>query len=82
MFFFAFISVIDVEMRTVLRGFGNLGLCVTGLFCPVNASYPVVCPSGSYCGPTATAPTPCTGSLPLSNMASTSAAACQGYGSS
>jgi hypothetical protein len=39
-----------------------------------------VCPSGSYCGAAAVDPTMCPPSLPLSNVASTAAEACQGYG--
>ncbi len=51
-----------------------------GLYCPVNASFPVVCPSGSYCGAAALAPTPCPTGAPLSNVASTNVTACQTYG--
>ncbi len=51
-----------------------------GLYCPVNASFPVVCPSGSYCAAAAATPTPCPTAAPLSNLASANVAACQAYG--
>jgi hypothetical protein len=51
-----------------------------GLYCPVNASFPVVCPSGSYCGASAAAPTACPDDIPLSNLASADITACSAYG--
>ena len=56
------------------------GGVVAGLYCPVNASFPVVCPSGSYCGASAAAPTACPVGAPLSNLASANVAACSAYG--
>jgi hypothetical protein len=55
-------------------------IALAGLYCPVNASFPVVCPSGSYCPVAATAPTLCPMTTPLSNVASANVAACQAYG--
>ncbi len=51
----------------------------SGMYCPINASYPVVCPSGSYCGAGVTHPTACTTTAPFSYLASSSSTACQGY---
>jgi hypothetical protein len=59
---------------------GSLAVVVTGLYCPLNASFPVVCPSGSYCGASAAAPTACPVGAPLSNLASADMAACSAYG--
>jgi hypothetical protein len=56
------------------------GGVVTGLYCPVNASFPVVCPSGSYCGASAAAPIACPVGAPLSNLAAANVAACSAYG--
>jgi hypothetical protein len=46
------------------------------MYCPVNASFPVVCPSGSYCGASAAAPTACPVGAPLSNLAAADVAPC------
>jgi hypothetical protein len=50
---------------------------IAGLYCPVNASFPVVCPSGSYCGASAAAPTACPVGAPFSNVASADVSACR-----
>ncbi len=53
---------------------------LAGMYCPVNASVPVVCPSGSFCPAKAMAPSPCNINRPLSNLATATEFECQGYG--
>jgi hypothetical protein len=69
----------ELSCHCVMCWLASHGDVVAGLYCPVNASFPVVCPSGSYCGASAAAPTACPSTAPLSNLASADVFSCSAY---